>query len=281
MNYRHAFHAGGFSDVMKHAVLARLLAYLARKETPFRYIDTHAGIGLYDLTADEARRTGEADAGIGLMEAPFAADVEEVLAPYRAALAAVRARHGESAYPGSPALAREMLRRQDRGVFLELHPEDYATLSARYNAVANLKTLPLDGWTGLGGLMPPKEKRGLVLIDPAFEEPGEFDRLARTLLASQRKWPTGVYAGWYPIKDSREVDRAAARLEALARPALRLELHVDDATRIDRLNGCGLFVINPPYTLEAEAGVLLPALAARLGRAGKGSARIVRIGAAP
>ncbi|WP_029029301.1 23S rRNA (adenine(2030)-N(6))-methyltransferase RlmJ [Salinarimonas rosea] len=281
MNYRHAFHAGGFSDVMKHAVLARLLAYLGRKETPYRYIDTHAGIGLYDLAAEAARRTGEADAGIGLMGAPFAPEVEEVLAPYRAALAAVRARHGESAYPGSPALAREMLRRQDRGVLVELHPTDHATLSARYNTVANLKTLALDGWTALGGLIPPKEKRGLVLVDPAFEAPGELDRLARTLVAAQSKWPTGVYAGWYPIKDPREVDRAAARLDALPRPALRLELHVDDASRVERLNGCGLFVINPPFTLEAEAGVLLPALAERLGRAGKGSARVVRIGAAP
>ncbi|WP_372425349.1 23S rRNA (adenine(2030)-N(6))-methyltransferase RlmJ [Salinarimonas chemoclinalis] len=281
MNYRHAFHAGGFSDVMKHAVLARLLAYLARKEAPYRYIDTHAGIGLYDLSADEARRTGEADGGIGLMDAPFAPEVEEMLAPWRAALAAVRARHGATAYPGSPALAREMLRRQDRGVFVELHPADHATLSARYNAVANLKTLALDGWTALGGLIPPKEKRGLVLIDPAFEAQGELERLARTLAAAQSKWPTGVYAGWYPIKDPREIDRAAALLEGIARPVLRLELHVDDARRVDRLNGCGLLVINPPFTLEAEAGLLLPALAERLGRAGKGAARVVRIGAAP
>lgn len=281
MNYRHAFHAGGFSDVMKHAVLARLIAYLARKEAPFRYIDTHAGIGLYDLAADEARRTGEAEAGIGLMDAPLSPPVEALLAPYREALAAVRARHGESAYPGSPALAREMLRRQDRGILVELHPEDNATLGARYNAVANLKVLALDGWTALTSLVPPREKRGLVLVDPPFEKPGELDRLARALVAATRKWPTGVYAGWYPIKDVGEVDRAAARLEALARPALRLDLLVDDPSRADRLAGCGLLVVNPPFTLEEEARVLLPALAERLGRVGTGGARVVRIGAAP
>ncbi|GGK24993.1 23S rRNA (adenine(2030)-N(6))-methyltransferase RlmJ [Salinarimonas ramus] len=281
MNYRHAFHAGNFADVMKHAVLARLHAYLARKEAAYRYIDTHAGIGLYDLAADEAQRTGEAQAGIGRLDEPFAPEVEALLAPYREALAAVRARHGESAYPGSPALAREMLRRQDRGILVELHPQDAATLTARYETAANLKVLALDGWTALTSLIPPKEKRGLVLVDPPFEAPGELDRLARALVAATGKWPTGVYAGWYPIKDPREADRAAAQFRGLARPGLRLELLVDDTKRVDRLNGCGLFVINPPFTLEDEARLLLPALAQRLGRAGKGSSRVVRIGAAP
>ena len=177
MNYRHAFHAGNFADVMKHALLVRILAYLQRKETPLRVIDTHAGIGLYDLTSDEAGRTGEWVEGIGRLDEAFSPEVEEMLAPYRAVVADVRARHGETAYPGSPAILREMLRRQDRGVFVELHPADHAVLSEAFNAVTNLKVMHLDGWTALHALIPPKEKRGLVLIDPPYEEPNELERL--------------------------------------------------------------------------------------------------------
>ena len=218
MNYRHAFHAGNFADVMKHALLVRILAYLQRKETPLRVIDTHAGIGLYDLTSDEAGRTGEWVEGIGRLEEVFSPEVEEILAPYRAVIAEVRARHGENAYPGSPAILREVLRRQDRGVFVELHPADHAVLNEAFNEVTNLKVMHLDGWTALHALIPPKEKRGLVLIDPPYEEPNELDRLATELLAALTKWPTGVYAGWYPIKDVAPVDAVAARLHE-AEPA--------------------------------------------------------------
>lgn len=280
MNYRHVYHAGNFADVMKHALLAWLIAYLCRKETPFRLIDTHAGTGLYDLEAEEARRTGEAEGGVGMIDAPFAPEVEEALAPYRAALAAVRARHGERVYPGSPAIARELLRRQDRGVFVELHPQDAAALSERYNAVANLKVLHLDGWTALASLIPPKEKRGLVLIDPPFEKAGELERLVGRMVAAAGKWPTGVYAGWYPIKSPAEIDRAAAGFRDLARPALRLELMIDRPGPQPRLVGCGLFVVNPPYTLDETAGRLLPALAERLGREGRGSWRVEPLSAA-
>ena len=194
MNYRHAFHAGGFADVMKHALLVRMLAYLQRKDTPIRVIDTHAGVGLYDLAADAAERTGEWVDGIGRLDEPFSAAVESLLAPYRNVLEVVKARHGGSVYPGSPGIVRELLRRQDRGVFIELHPADYATLADRYNAVANLKTLHLDGWTALHALVPPKERRGLVLIDPPYEEAGELERLGREMLAAARKWPTGITA---------------------------------------------------------------------------------------
>ena len=192
MNYRHAFHAGNFADVMKHALLVRIIAYLQRKETAFRVIDTHAGIGLYDLAASEAGRTREWAGGIGRLDGAFPPEVEEVLAPYRKVVADVRARHGASAYPGSPAILREILRRQDRGVFVELHPADYKVLNEAFNEVANLKVLHLDGWTALHSLIPPKEKRGLVLIDPPYEEPDELERLGGELLAALRKWPTGI-----------------------------------------------------------------------------------------
>jgi 23S rRNA (adenine2030-N6)-methyltransferase len=279
MNYRHAFHAGNFADVMKHALLARIIAYMQRKETPIRVVDTHAGIGLYDLSADEAERTGEWRDGIGRLEAPLADEAEALLAPYCRVVAAVRQRYGERAYPGSPALVREMLRRQDRGVFVELHPADHALLTERYNAVSNLKVMHLDGWTALNALIPPPEKRGLVLIDPPYEEADEFERLAREILAAVAKWPTGLYAGWYPIKDPGPVDRVAGILHAAsARPGLRVELLVDDPRDPARLNGSGLFILNPPYGLLEEAEILLPALAERLSRRGYGAFRCEAFG---
>ena len=282
MNYRHAFHAGNFADVMKHALLVRIIAYLQRKETAFRVIDTHAGIGLYALAASEAGRTGEWAGGIGRLDGAFSPEVEEVLAPYRTVVADVRARHGESAYPGSPAILRKILRRQDRGVFVELHPADYKVLNQAFNEVANLKVLHLDGWTALHSLIPPKEKRGLVLIDPPYEEPDELERLGGELLAALRKWPTGIYAGWYPVKDLGPVDALAARLDRESpRPGLRLELLVDDPRDPTRLNGSGLFVLNPPWSLKDEAELLLPALAERLSRGGYGAYRCEAFGPPP
>jgi 23S rRNA (adenine2030-N6)-methyltransferase len=267
VNYRHAFHAGNFADVMKHALLVRILVHLRRKETPFRVIDTHAGIGFYDLQADEAARTGEWQGGVARLDEPFAPEVEEVLQPYRAVLADVRARRGASVYPGSPAIIREMLRREDRAIFLEMHPEDGELLSERFNEVQNTKVMRLDGWVGLYGLIPPKERRGLVLIDPPYEEPDELARAVPRLARAVEKWPTGIFAFWYPIKNRRETDGFAAALaKAIGREALRLELLVDDPADRTRLNGSGLLVINPPWRLAEEGETLLPALAERLAR---------------
>ena len=282
MNYRHAFHAGNFADVMKHALLVRILLHLQRKETPIRVIDTHAGIGLYDLAADEAERTGEWRDGFGRLEEPFPAPAENLLAPYRAVVSGLRERFGPSTYPGSPAILRELLRSQDRGVLVELHPDDYAALSRRYNAVKTLKVLHLDGWTALHAFIPPKERRGLVLVDPPYEEPGELARLSVEFLKAVEKWPTGVYAGWYPIKDQRSADSGLGPLMRGLddRPGLRLELLIDRADRPDRLNGCGLVLVNPPWRLRDEAEILLPALAERLARGRYGGFRCEPFGRA-
>ena len=268
MNYRHAFHAGNFADVMKHVVLTRILAHLSRKPTPFRVVDTHAGIGLYDLGADEALRTQEWRGGVGLMDEPFAPDVEALLAPWRAVLAAIRRRHGPQAYPGSPAIIRDMLRPQDRAIFVEKHPEDHARLAARFARAANAKVLRLDGWLSLGSFVPPKERRGLVLIDPPFEETGEFARCADGLRRAELRWPTGCYALWYPVKRRDDVDAFARTLAAsLTAPTWRFELNLAPADGT-RLAGSGMIVVNPPWTLPDEAASLLPALASRFGAAG-------------
>lgn len=268
LNYRHAFHAGNFADVMKHAMLVRILVHLARKEAPFRVVDTHAGIGRYDLSGPEAERTGEWRGGVGRLDAPFAAPVEALLAPYRAILASVRERYGPSTYPGSPAIIREMLRRDDRAILVEAHPDDGALLRGRFNAVANAKVLLLDGWAALGSLIPPRERRGLVLIDPPYEEAGELDAAFERLAKAVRRWPTGLFALWYPIK------RAPIPTPDFGRPTLRLELFAarpSDAV----LNGSGLLLVNPPWRLAEETSILLPALTERLATGPGAGCRIV------
>jgi 23S rRNA (adenine2030-N6)-methyltransferase len=281
MNYRHAFHAGNFADVMKHVMLVRVLCHLRRKDRPFRIIDTHAGIGFYDLAGEEAGRTLEWQGGVARLETAFAPGVEALLAPYREVLDSARQRHGAQTYPGSPLVIRELLRKQDRAVLAELHPTDGALLTERFNAVANMKVLRLDGWTALHGLIPPKERRGLVLIDPPYEEKGEFDRLVKELVRAVGKWPTGVYMAWYPVKDPAESERVVAALAgAVTRPALRLELMIERPDDVSRLNGCGLFVVNPPWMLDAEASLMLPALTERLAMGDYGAWRCDRLGAA-
>lgn len=279
MNYRHAFHAGNHADVLKHLVLARVLAHLCLKDKPFRALDAFAGLGVYDLEADEARRTGEWHEGWGRLAEPFPEPVEALLAPYRAAVAATRERHGPSTYPGSPAVIREFLRPADRGVFVELHPQDAATLKERYNSDSRTKVLQLDGWTAVNAQIPPPERRGLVLIDPPFEVPGEIERLGAHLLKAVAKWPTGIFLAWYPIKDAAAIDRMAAELDSrLRRPALRLDLLIERPDDPTRLAGSGLVVVNPPWRLAEEAHVFLPALAGRLARSGYGGFRCDPLG---
>jgi 23S rRNA (adenine2030-N6)-methyltransferase len=279
MNYRHAFHAGNHADVLKHLVLARVLAHLCLKDKPFRAIDAFAGLGVYDLEADEARRTGEWQEGWARLAEPFADPVEALLAPYRAAVAATRERFGASAYPGSPAVIREFLRAGDRGVFVELHPEDAATLGERYKSDSRTKVLHLDGWTAVNAQVPPPERRGLVLIDPPYEVPGEIERLGAHLARAVGKWPTGIFLAWYPVKDAAAVDRMMADLDArLTRPALRLDLLIERPDDPTRLAGSGLVVVNPPWRLAEEAEVFLPALAERLARSGYGGYRCESLG---
>ena len=271
MNYRHAFHAGSFADVFKHAVLCRVLDYLCGKPAAFRVIDTHAGAGLYDLTASEASRGGEWHAGIErLLAARLPAAAAGLLAPYLDAVASLNAPGKLTTYPGSPALVRAFLRRQDRLVACELEPQAHAAL-ARHLRDPRIKTVAADGWTALAANVPPPERRGLVLVDPPFEKEDDFPKLAHSLAAAHRKWATGLYMLWYPIKGRTEPDALAKRLKRLGIPKiLRAELMVTPLSDPSRLNGSGLILVNPPWTLEAELKVLLPALLSALAQDGKG-----------
>lgn len=266
MNYRHGFHAGNFADVLKHAVLTRILQHLTAKETPFRVIDTHAGAGRYDLGSDEALRTHEWKDGIArLDQSPLSPAAEALLAPYRAALAGARALYGEGAYPGSPWLCRHAMRPDDRLIAAELHPPTYQKLAEAIGRDKRCKALAIDGWTALRANVPPKERRGLVLIDPPFEDKDEFATLAEQFIAAHRKWPTGIYMLWYPLKERRGIENLLDDADdAGITRLLRLEIDVDRPEAAGGLGATGLLIANPPWRLAQEAETLLPALTERL-----------------
>jgi 23S rRNA (adenine2030-N6)-methyltransferase len=276
MNYRHAFHAGNFADVLKHAVLLRVLAHLVAKESPFRAIETHAGAGAYDLAGEAASRTQEWRQGIGrLIEEPLAGEAGRLLEPYLALIQAENPSNAIKLYPGSPLIVRAFCRARDRMIFCELHAEEYAALKRAFKSDRRAKTVEIDGWTALKAYLPPKERRGLVLIDPPFEEPGEFERLRDGLVEGHRRWPSGIFLLWYPIKDEREVRQFERRLAKLEIPKiLRIEFVIDKPRAEGALGACGMIIVNPPWTLEKELKVILPALAGRLGRDGQGRYRL-------
>jgi 23S rRNA (adenine2030-N6)-methyltransferase len=275
MNYRHAFHAGGFADVFKHALVVRLLLHLRRKETAFRVIDTHAGRGLYRLDAEEARRTGEWREGIGrVLDATFEPSVAALLEPW---LASVRrlASDPEPSYPGSPLLLQDLTRPQDRLTFCEKLAGEAAALRAALGRDRRAQVVEGDGWSILQGHLPPPERRGLVLIDPPFEEAREFSTIATALGAALRRWNRGIYAVWYPVKSRRDVESFIRKLSGLPAPRiLRVEIGLYDVERVDRLNGCGLLVVNPPWHFDEEAISLASGLGRVLAREGNGTRRL-------
>lgn len=261
MNYRHIFHAGSFTDVMKHAVVALILERLRAKETPFGVLDTHAGIGRYDLTSQQAGRTGEYLGGIArIMET--AGRLPPELAPY---LDAVRELNPEPGtlrwYPGSPRLSRQLMRPQDRLLLAELHPEDVETLRREFARDRNTSVQHMDGYHAIKAHLPLKERRGMVLIDPPFEVTDEFERMTAALVTGHGRWPTGIYALWYPIKERAAVWRFHEALERTGiRRILAAELTIHEEDTHQRLNGCGMIVVNPPWQLDRNLELVLPAL---------------------
>jgi 23S rRNA (adenine2030-N6)-methyltransferase len=262
MNYRHAFHAGNFADVHKHVVLTRILEHLRTKPAAFRMIDSHAGAGRYDLYGPEAARSGEWHDGIArLLDAPGIGS-QPLLAPYLAIVAAFNAGGGLRVYPGSPLVAQAMLRRQDRIIACELEPRAAGLLRAAFHGDPRAKVLTFDGWMALKANVPPKERRGLVLLDPPYEESADFTRLAGALTEAYRKWPTGIYMVWYPIKERDAPDALARRLKRIAMPkVLRCEITLGPSRADAGLIGSGLIVANPPYRFDEDLRVLLPLLA--------------------
>ncbi len=266
MNYRHAFHAGNFADCVKHALLVWLLGALQRKPGGVFVLDTHAGIGRYDLSGAAAQRTGEWRSGIGrLLDDP-----PEALAAYLALVQAI------GLYPGSPALIRAMLRPQDRLACCELHPEDAATLRGHFARDPQTAVHQRDAWEAIGALLPPAQKRALVLIDPPYEATDEFDRVVAGLRLGQRRFRQAVLAAWFPVKHRTPVREfhLALRQSGL-RDVVSVELWLRAPLDAARLNGCGLVLINPPFGFEAAARAMLAALLARLGTGEDGEGFVV------
>lgn len=266
MNYRHAFHAGNFADVMKHALLSRILVYLTQKPAPVRFIDTHAGIGRYDLASEAAARSGEWRDGIGrLLVASHPPSVAALLAPYLDAVGASDAAGRPLTYPGSPAIAQHLLRASDRLVLCELHPADGEELRTEMGRDRRVTVRATDGYGGLKAALPPPERRGLVLIDPPFEERDEFERMTAALADALRRWATGVFVLWYPIKDRVRVAEFRQALRALSLPKV-LECELSRGAG-SGLRGTGLVIVNAPYVLQDQATQLLPYIASCFGDA--------------
>ncbi len=281
MNYRHAFHAGNFADIVKHAALTLVLQRMRAKPSPFVYVDTHAGAARYDLASDAALRTGEAQDGIfRLIDHPQA---PATLRPYFDLVRSLNA-PGEPIlrYPGSPWIARKLMRGQDRLLLCETHPEIVHELR-RANAGDKRVTIrSSDGWAVLKSDLPPPERRGVVLIDPPFEAKDEFARLARGLRHAHKRFATGVLVAWYDIKTRQPVDAfhatvAAAGLRRVTIAELLIRAEAQESDEAPRLAGCGLLIVNPPWMLVETLADLLPWLAQILAQGSGAKARLATL----
>jgi 23S rRNA (adenine2030-N6)-methyltransferase len=281
MNYRHAFHAGGFADVIKHVVLVRILTHLQEKPAAFRVIDTHAGAGIYDLAGEEARRGGEWLTGIArIMQARFSENTATLIRPYLDIVRSFNSGSNLQAYPGSPLIARALLRPQDRLTACELEPKARKHLIDALRRDTQARVVDLDGWLALPAFVPPNERRGVVLIDPSFEADDEFEQLSESFAEAFAKWPTGTYVLWYPAKSRRATDRLArqvAEAAAAVKPpgkCLRLEFSTAPQNAQAALTSAGLLIVNPPWTLQGELRAILPELEKPLGQGGAGRFRL-------
>jgi 23S rRNA (adenine2030-N6)-methyltransferase len=283
MNYRHGYHAGNFADVLKHVVLVELLRLLTGKDKKLFVLDTHAGAGGYDLSGAEALRTREADSGILRLLAVGRDGMPPPVARYLAAVLAYDRKFGGGGqlrhYPGSPRLVRANLRPGDRFVACEMHPDAALALKREFAGDRAVDVRQDDGFVTLKALLPPIERRGLILIDPPFEAVDEFERVTRTVKQGLRRFATGCFAIWYPVKDAAAVDRFRS---TLAGPrTLELELRLPAAQGVDRLTACGVHVINPPWKFEEAMRTALPWIADRLGPGAEGSVGPVASAPAP
>ncbi len=271
MNYRHAFHVGNFADILKHLVLTLCIEHLKKKDKPFRYIDTHAGIGRYDLTGDEARRSPEWQEGIGrLWEAHKAGDIPDdvarILKPFLDAVSEINYDGALEAYPGSPDLAATLMREQDVLRLTELHPQDKETLSDHFFRDKRVKIENRNGYEALKAYMPPPERRGVVLVDPPFEHRDELAHMAKGAMGGISRWPTGTFIFWRPLKDmenTQKFDDGLAEwvlddMELSADKVLLVDAWVREIVEPGPLCGAGVVVINPPFGLQDALLTVLP-----------------------
>lgn len=273
LSYRHAYHAGLHADAFKHLVLVLLARSLRQKDKPFFYLDTHAGAGLYDLTSEMAQQNREFESGIGRLWREDAAP--EPVMTYLEIVRSFNRGNRLKVYPGSPIFVRKSLRPQDRMVLCELHPKDCRSLASSFASDGQVRVETMDGYQSLKVFLPPKERRGLVHIDPAFERKDERRLLLEALQEAYRRWATGIYAIWYPIQDRLTTDDFLRRLARSGiRRILFAELSILDQDETKRLTGSGMVIVNPPWHLDEVLRTVLPWLWDRLSVEGQGRYRI-------
>ena len=259
LSYRHSFHAGNHADVLKHIVQSLILNALQQKETPFVYHDTHSGVGRYDLTHEWSEKTGEYKQGIGRLwqQADTPAEIDSYLEAVKALNQGEELRY----YPGSPRIAHAHLRSQDRMVLSELHPSDYPLLEQEFARDRQVAIYKQDGFARLKASLPPKERRGLVLIDPPYELAKEYRDVVQAIAQSHKRWSTGIYAIWYPVVNRCDIEDMLDGLANLGiRKILQIELGVAPDTNQRGMTASGMIVINPPWKLESEMQTILPFL---------------------
>lgn len=273
MNYSHSYHAGNFADVFKHAILVSLIQALQRKENAFCYIDTHAGAGLYDLSSLAASKGKEYASGISLVLKDKT--LPGLIKTYIGCVQKMNPQPGLRYYPGSPSIARSLLRPQDRAVLSELHPRVFQTLKDSFEHDKQVSAHLLDGYQSLKAFLPPKERRALILIDPPYEQPNELAHIAATLPMALKRFATGVYAIWYPIKDRPPIERFYQTLkDSIEQPMLAVEFSIYPETSAQHLNGCGMIIINPPWQLDDQIKSYLPQLWSTLSQKNLGQQRL-------
>ncbi|USD65231.1 23S rRNA (adenine(2030)-N(6))-methyltransferase RlmJ [Vibrio sp. SCSIO 43136] len=259
LSYRHSFHAGNHADVVKHIVQSLILNALGQKDKPYVYHDTHSGVGRYDLTHEWSEKTGEYKQGIARVWAQN--DIPQDIQSYLAAIETLNEGKELRYYPGSPRVARAHLRKQDRMVLTELHPSDHPLLEQEFHRDRQVKIYKEDGFQRLKASLPPKERRGLVLIDPPYELAKEYRDVVRAIAQSHKRWATGIYAIWYPVVNRHDIDDMLQGLEKLGiRKILQIELGVSPDTNERGMTASGMIVINPPWKLEQQMSTILPFL---------------------
>lgn len=270
MNYRHIYHAGNFADVFKHSLLVLLMKSLLRKDKPICYLDTHAGLGIYDLHAEAAKKTLEYQLGIGRVLDCAAAEIPAEVLPYLNIVKDLNNSNKKPInktsiignelhyYPGSSFIVRSLLRSDDSMILMELHPDDVLLLKQTFVKDKQVAVHHLDGYQGLKAFLPPKERRGLVLIDPPFEQKNEFELILKGIDIALSRWPTGVYAIWYPIKDFTLVDNFRRSLSKVNIPYFIGEMLIDKPAQLKKFVGCGMAILNPPWQFDAVLNKVLP-----------------------
>ena len=274
LSYRHIYHAGNHADILKHIIVSQICKHLIKKEAPFFYLDTHAGIGEYSLESAQAQKNKEFESGIAKLIAQQ--KLPEPIADFVDLVKSMNAKESLLTYPGSPKVVAYYQRLKDKMHLCELHPNDYPILASLFPSKRKANVQNGDGFAAVKAMLPPPQKRGFVLMDPPYEVKQDYHTVVDALAEGHKRFPTGTYAIWYPVLSRQQADNLINSVEATKiRNILLVELLIRDANTEQGMNGSGMILVNPPWTLKAEAEQYLPTLQTLLGE-GDGASFQVR-----